>query len=91
MILGWLLSPVVMTTSQFARIPLYNPPTHLPTYPTHCSEGVGRGSEQMWDPPGASFPHNGALPQSGGYDDREFVIANGHSMSPTSSTTVSKE
>ena len=88
-----LLSPVAMTTSQFARIPLYNPLSQLPSCPLEYMEGRGREERGRWDPPGSvpstsPFTPNGVAHQ-GSCEDREIIFINGHSMSPTSSTTVS--
>lgn len=85
-----------MTTSQFARMPLYNPPHPTQCFPSPCleeGEGEGEGGEELWQQRHHSTPHAlqpHALHDSWDNFGEECVITNGHPMSPLSSSTVSR-
>lgn len=71
---------VVMTTSQFARIPQYNPVLHQAQFVGVSAEERGQSA---WEHTGGGFPShaiNGLIHTE--FDDQEYVIANGHSISP---------
>lgn len=69
-----------MTTSQFARIPQYNPVLHQVQFVGVSAEERGQSA---WEHTGGEFPPhaiNGLIHTE--FDDQEYVIANGHPISP---------
>lgn len=69
-------TPVVMTTSHFARIPQYNP--------AHQCDSIYTQEDPWGQGHSSSHTLNGTL-QSSDFGDQECVIANGYPLSPATS------